>query len=129
VAAIAVALGCSEPTRGCDVCTWSAIIYGNVTKSDGSPASGVTVRVNVGGEPCNTGMPSFEGARTFASAAGFYRFQVLSPIPSPQCVRVEALLVGSQSLVSEAHSVVFKLTADASLPYDSIRIDLAGSQP
>ena len=129
VAAVVMCVACSEPTRGCDVCTWSAIIYGSVTRSDGSPAAGVTVRVNVGEPPCSAGIPSFEGARTFASGTGFYRLQVISPVSSPECVRVEALLPGSESVVTEAQSVRFKLTSDASLPYDSIRVDLNGSPP
>jgi hypothetical protein len=117
---------CGEPTRGCDVCTWSAIIYGNVS-SAGSPAAGVTVRVNVGGAPCSAGVPTFEGARTVTNAEGFYRFQVRSPVPSPQCVRVEAAPPGTDPVVEEAQSVVFKLSSDASLPYDSVRVDLDGA--
>ena len=125
-AALVALAACSDPTRGCDVCTWSAIIYGNVRTAAGSTATGVMVRVDVGQMPCSAGVPWFEGARTFTDAMGFYRFQVRSPASSPQCVRVEAALPGASPVVGEASSVRFKLTFEASLPYDSVRVDLEG---
>lgn len=125
----ALALGllvaaCRSPTGGCDICTYSATIYGHVSEAAGDPVVGASVRALVGTEPCAAEAPAFEGTWTPTDAAGRYRTQVLSPVAVPGCVRLEAARGRGPLAGVEAPAVRFKPSADASLPYDSVRVDL-----
>jgi len=126
-AATALALlvaACSPPTRGCDICTYSATIYGRLSDAAGDPVVGASVRAVVGAGPCAAEAPTFEGVWMLADAAGRYRAQVLSPVPAPGCVRLEAARGRGPLAGAEVPAVRFKPTADASVPYDSVRVDL-----
>ena len=116
--AVLVLGACSEPTRGCDVCTYSALIYGTVTNSAGAPVVGGSVRAYSTFQRCDAA-DAFDVVTVVSSGVGAYRMQVKSPVQDPPCVRVEVA-----STVATAPQVHFKLTADASLPYDSVRVDI-----
>ena len=116
--AVVVLNACSELTHGCDVCTYSALIYGAVTNSAGAAVVGVSVRVYATFQTCDAAH-AFDAVTVASDAAGAYRVQVKSPGQHPPCVRVEV-----DSTVATAPPVQFKLTADASLPYDSVRVDI-----
>jgi hypothetical protein len=122
--ALVLLADCAEPTRGCDICTSSAIVYGTVTTAAGAAGAGASVRAYVGQEPCSVRAPAEEAARTVAGGTGRYRAQVQSLFGSPQCVQVEASGAAATSGRVEVPVVRFKPTADASLPYDSIRVDV-----
>ena len=62
---------------------------------------------------------AFDAVTVVSNAVGAYRVQVQSPVQDPPCVRMEVA-----STVATAPQVQFKLTADASLPYDSVRVDI-----
>ena len=113
-----VLAGCSEPTRGCDVCTYSAFIYGTVTNPTGAPAIGILVRAYSTLQQCSADN-AFDAVTAVTNGSGAYRMQVKSAVQDPPCVRVEAA-----STTAIAPQVHFKPTADASLPYDSVRVDI-----
>jgi hypothetical protein len=119
---VTLVVGCREPTRGCDVCTFSALVYGTVTSSNAFPAAGAIVRVYTGLDECSESA----SATAVADGLGHYRMQVQSGFQTPACVEVD---VWPQSGGAPAEriavpSVQFKRTSEASLPYDSVRVDV-----
>ena len=115
---------CAGPTRGCDICTQSAIVYGTVTSDGGEPLGGASLRGFVGAEPCAVRAAVDEGGRTAADGLGRYRMQVQSGFAATRCVQVEAAGAGNPPVRAEAAAIRFEPTADASLPYDSVRVDI-----
>jgi hypothetical protein len=124
VALMALLTACAGPTRGCDVCTQSATVYGTVSDGAGEPAGGAEVRAYVGAEPCAARPAPEEAGRTAADGAGRYRLQVKSVFPAAPCVQLEATRAGGTPVRVEVPAVRFKPTAQASLPYDSVRVDV-----
>jgi hypothetical protein len=114
-----VLIACSEPTQSCDVCLYSAIVYGRVSNAAGSPVVGASVQAGIGTRPCASEAPAFERLGT-TDPAGQYRGQVLSPVPSPSCLKLGILREGGIIAGGEASDVRF----NPSRPYDSVRVDL-----
>lgn len=122
--ALAILAACAGPTRGCDVCTQSATVYGIVTDPAGAPVGGASVRAFVGIEPCAVRAAAEEAGRTMADGAGRYRTQLTSGFATTGCVQVEASGEAGTPVRVVAPAVRFKPTADASVPYDSVRVDV-----
>jgi hypothetical protein len=119
---VALLLACDEPTRGCDVCTCSAIVYGIVASTTGAPVAGATVTAFTDLSGCDS---TDHVATSVTDGSGSYRFQVQSGVATPACVQIEVSMAGVQ-LVSriDVPSVQFKVTAEASLPYDSVQLNV-----
>jgi hypothetical protein len=122
--ALAILTACEEPTRGCDVCTYSAIVYGTVTNSSGAPVDGAFVRAHSAMSPCSEGQ--FSITTQVVSSEGRFRIQVGALAPAPVCVQIEVASPSGAfpSQRVDVPQVRFKLTADASLPYDSVNVDV-----
>jgi hypothetical protein len=119
---VTLLVACNEPTRGCDVCTYSAVVYGSVTSSTGVPAAGAMVRAHTGLRGCDE---TDHVATVVADGNGFYRFQVQAGVATPGCVQIEVSMGSVPTTPRIAvPSVQFKLTSEASLPYDSVRVDV-----
>ena len=112
---------CTDPTRVCDLCTTSALVYGIVATSASQPVGGVAMRAYVGADPCVVRAAREEVARAVTDGAGRYRMQLTSPLATPHCLQVESSVTGGETARTEA-SVRFK--PSGSLPYDSIRVDV-----
>ena len=115
---------CEEPTRGCDVCTYSAIVYGTVTYANSAPALGAMVRAHTAMSSCTDNQ--FSITTQVVSNEGRFRVQVAALAPAPVCVQLEIFsptgAFPAQRI--DVPQVRFKLTADASLPYDSVNVDV-----
>jgi hypothetical protein len=119
---LVTALGCGSPTRGCDICTTTGVVYGRVTNAGGTPASGV--KVSLEGRPgvCPGADQGVAQASAFTDATGRYRAELRSPL-SPQTICVRASVpLANDGVVSGTGAVVTKETGNP--PYDSVRVDL-----
>ena len=121
--ALAILAACEEPTRGCDVCSYSAIVYGTVTSASGAPVNGAIVLAHSSMLPCSEGQ--FSITTQVVSSEGRYRIQAGALAPAPVCVQIEVASPSGAFPTQriEVPQVRFKLTADASLPYDSVNVD------
>ena len=122
--ALMILVACNEPTRGCDVCTFSAVVYGTVTYSTGTPATGAIVRAYSAIQNCR--VDTAPAATEVVDGAGRYRIQVQAGSSTPECVQIEVSSPSGAfpSLRMTVPPVSFKRSAQASLPYDSVRVDL-----
>lgn len=132
LAAIAlVAASCSNAVNGCDICTTSAIFYGVVQDTAGTPVTGVRVTAVASKDSCNTFSAGSSNIATASDMAGRYRSQVISLYgPFTACLQVTTHAPsGSPWRDTTATGAVVDFHADFPAgPHDSVRVDLVLSQ-
>jgi hypothetical protein len=121
-----LSVACSNsnaPVRG----MFATIAYGTVTTA-GQPGPNLRVEYEVYRETCGsatvlTGSDNW----TLTDQSGGFRLQILSMDSiSPQCVRLFVRDAnGARVEGTDVVALRYKLVSDASLPYDSVRADIA----
>ncbi len=140
VTALAVisVLGCSRTPTGCDLCTTSAVVYGTVHDTAGSPQR--QARVTLQSDSGSCAAPIAGRPRVLATATGLtdstgqFRMVIASPpAPVAACIAVQAV-VGADTGQATADSVWFTAgyppgNARYSALADVVIQRNAGSQP
>ena len=128
-AALVSALACGSGTTGVQPSVYTAFVYGTIKTSQGAPVVGARIQSEAFVPTCASGTRVGAGSPTIAVTddAGHFRHRVISERPvATQCVLVSVTAPGSTTITASgvADPVTFKLQSDASLPYDSARVDI-----
>lgn len=107
---------------------YSAVVYGVVSNASGLPLSGVQVQSETYSGTCASGQRTGSSSPTVTTtdATGlFYQQIVTGDSSSSQCLRVILRpKEGGSRVGAEVTGLRLKAAADASLPYDSLRVDI-----
>lgn len=122
-------VGCRSSSTGVPL-VYTAFVFGSITTAQGASVAGARIQSEVFIPNCDGGTRVGEGSPTVAvtDAAGRFRHRVISERPvTTQCVRVSVMAAGSNAVLATgmAPAVQFKVQSDASIPYDSARVDIS----
>ena len=113
----------SAPMRG----VFATIVYGTVT-TGGQARPNIRIEYEVYRESCGSAtLLTASDNWTLSDQSGRFRLQILSADTiSPQCVRLFVRDTnGTRIEGADVTALRYKLVSDASLPYDSVRVDIA----
>ena len=106
---------------------FSTVVYGVVTSGAGGPLVGVQIESETYRGTCASGAKTGGSSPVLTTTddAGRFRQQIVtSDSASQQCLRVTARPPNGTPRVAEISELSLKVAADASLPYDSVRVNV-----
>ena len=124
-----VAFGIAACTTdpGCDICTTSAVVYGRVTTTTGTPVAGARIDVEALHDACAGRASGFTDVAPVTAADGSYRDQPRAhTAPFRACLRVTATPPAASGLSArtvEGAQVQF-LDDHRNARRDSVRVDI-----
>jgi hypothetical protein len=125
MAASCMACGSKNPTTPINV--YAAIVHGVVKSGANVPLGGVQIESETYRGGCGVSQKIGGSSPVLATtdASGRFTQQIVTEdSASNQCLRVIARPQGGSPISVDATGLRLKLYADASLPYDSIRVDV-----
>jgi hypothetical protein len=130
ILAVLALAGCHAATQppGCDVCTTSAIVYGRVQTTSGTPVNEAEVKVEAHRDSCAGPLYGETNLRVFTRPDGTYRDQPLSLAgPFNACLVVRVMPPDAAGLAPAADSgasVPFRADYPPGQSHDSVRVDV-----
>ncbi len=127
IGCLAFVVACGGSSTGVVPGSWSSIVHGVVTNEQGAPVAGARISSRALVPDCTTGSVVGAGSPTLAVTDGLgqYTQRVVSERPdAAQCVEVTVSYNSMPDVIGFAEDARFKLTSEASLPFDSSRVDI-----